>query len=64
MNRPCDTKPIASRFVFSRKRHNAGKVVRHKARVVAKGFLQGNVHRAFAPVLDFITVHICLSVAV
>lgn len=55
---------LPTRFVFLRKRDEKGNVIRHKARLVVKGYLQGNVDQTFAPVVDITTVRTCLAVAV
>lgn len=59
-----NAKILPTRFVFIRKRDESGKVVRHKARLVVRGYFQGNVDHTFAPVVDFSTIRIALSVAV
>lgn len=40
---------LSTRFVFLRKRDESGEVIRYKVRLVVRGFLQGNVDQAFAP---------------
>lgn len=57
-------KTLSTRFVFNRKRSETGEVIRYKARLVVRGFLQGNVDQTFAPVVDFATVRTCLTVVV
>ena len=49
--------------MFIHKHDENGKVIRHKARLVGRGFLQWNVEQTFAPVVDFATVGTCLAVA-
>lgn len=61
---PPDSKPLPTRFVFQRKYDDKGKLVRHKARLVVRGFLQGDVENKFAPVVDFTTIRTALAVAV
>ena len=61
---PEGVRPLSSRFVFKKKMAQDGTIGRYKARLVVKGFLQGNVEHTFAPVVDFTTVRILLSVAV
>ena len=55
---------LPTRFVFNRKKNAEGVVCRHKARLVVKGFMQGDIERTFAPVVDFNTVRIVLTVAI
>ena len=57
-------KLLPTRFVFVRKYDENGLVLRHKARLVVRGYLQGDVEQTFAPVVDFTTVRTCLTVAV
>ena len=61
---PGGVKPLTTRFVFLRKHDEHGNVCRHNARLVVRGFLQGDVEQTFAPFVDFTTVRTCLSVAV
>lgn len=62
--RPEGVKRLSTRFVFFKKRDENGKIIRLKARLVVRDFLQGNVGQTFAPVVDFTIVRTCLSVAV
>ena len=55
---------MTSRFVFVRKYDATGILTRHKARFVVRGYLQGDVEQTFAPVVDFNTVRICITIAV
>lgn len=61
---PKGQKPIATRFVFTKKRNADGTVNRYKARLVVKGYLQGDVSRTYAPVVDFNTIRVALAVGV
>lgn len=56
-------KVFSTRFVFLHKYNERGLVVRHQARLVVRGFQQGNVEHTFVPVVDFKTMRNCLSVA-
>ena len=64
VDRPEGAKPLSTRFVFARKREEFGKVIRYKARLVVRGFLQGDVEQTFAPVVDFTTIRTSIAVAV
>lgn len=64
IKRPNAVKPLSTRFVFSKKKDQNGNIVRHKARFVVRGFLQGSIAQTFASVVDFTTVRTCLVVAV
>ena len=64
VKQPEGVKPLTTRFLFTRKYNEEGQVIRYKARLVARGFLQGSVDHTFAPVVDFGTVRTCLAVAV
>lgn len=57
-------KVLSTRFVFHRKYDETGCIISHKARLVVRGFLQGNVDQTFAPVVDFTTIRTCLAIAV
>ena len=61
---PQGQKPLPTRFVFQQKYDSDGNVVRHKARLVVQGHLQGSVEFTYAPVVDFTTVRMCLALAV
>lgn len=61
---PERAKPLSTIFVFLCKYDEDGTVIRHKARLVVRSFLQGNVDQTFAPVVDFTTIRTCLVVAV
>lgn len=60
---PEGVNPLQTRFVFRKKKLEDGTVGRYKARLVIKGYLQGNVDRTFAPVADFTTVRTALALA-
>ena len=64
LSRPKETKIMSTKFVFLRKYDEHGSVVRHKARIVVRGFQQGDIEQKFAPVVDFITVRTCLAIAI
>ena len=64
VNEPPGVKTLSTRFVFIRKYDDSGNVIRHKARLVMRGYLQGDVEQNFAPVLDFTTIRTCLTVAI
>ena len=49
--------------MFKRKYNPDGSVSRHKAQLVVKGFLQGQVLGTFAPAVDFKVGRISLSLA-
>ena len=60
---PDGVKVLPTRFVFICKHGENGKVIRHKARIVVRCFLEGDVEQTFDPVVDFATVRTCLAVA-
>ena len=63
---PEGRKPIKSRWVFRMKRDQIGKIVRYKARIVAKGFTQIrglDYDEIFAPVTMFTTLRILVAVS-
>ena len=55
---------LDTRFEFRRKWLVDGTVGKYKARLVVKGFLQGNIEQTYSPVVDFSTVPAALAVAV
>lgn len=57
-------KPPSKCFVFKRKLTDKVNVVRHKARLVVRGVLQGDVGNIFYPVVDFTTIRSALAIAV
>lgn len=59
---PEGAKAIDSRFVFVLKLNADGSVDKYKARLVAKGFQEGYVENVYAPVVDFSTVRLVLSI--
>ena len=59
-----DVAPLETRFVFNRKQKSDGKVGLFKARLVVKGFMQGQVDGTYSPVVDFSTVRLALAIAV
>jgi transposase InsO family protein len=61
---PQGRKAIGCRWVFKQKRNAAGEVVRHKARIVARGFLQQpgvDFEETFAPVAKLTTIRILFA---
>ena len=64
VDRPKGIAPLSTRFVFLRKRNEQGTVIRHKARLVVRGFLRGDVNQTFASVLDYTTVRACIAIAI
>ena len=64
VDRKASMKPLSTRFVFLRKFDENGHLIRHKARLVVRGFLQGFVDETFAPVVDFSSVRVMLALAV
>lgn len=55
---------LPTRFVLTEKRNEHGKIVRYKARIVVRGFIQGHIDRTFAPVVDFTSIRTCLTLAI
>ena len=58
VTRTPDVKPIPCRWVFDRKRDKYGNVIRHRGRVVTKGFKQRFVidfYEIFSPVIGYTT---------
>ena len=62
--RPEGAKTLPSRFVFRKKLLQDGSVCSYKARLVVKGYMQGNVDFTYAPVVDFSMVRAALAIAV
>lgn len=63
---PPGHKAIGLKWVFKVKKDNLGKVVKHKARFVAKGFVQKegvDFDEVFAPVARLDTVRLILALA-
>ena len=61
-----DITTIGSTLVLKVKTNADGKIIQHKARLVAQGFSQVeglNYSETFAPVINFQTVLLCLSIA-
>ena len=63
-NAPPSVRPISTRFIYKKKLRDDGTVARYKARLVARGFLQGFASDTYAPVVDFSTLRIILAIAV
>ena len=64
MTLPEGVRPLQTRFVFRRKKLSNGTVGRFKARLLVKGYMQGNVDHTYSPVVDFSTSRLALAVAV
>ncbi|KAI3498732.1 hypothetical protein L1887_09191 [Cichorium endivia] len=63
---PKGRKPIGLKWVYKLKKDAEGKIVKHKARIVAKGYVQQkgvDFDDAFAPVARLETVRLLLSLA-
>ena len=60
---PKGIRPLSTKMVFKRKLNEDGTVSRYKARLVVRGFMQGNVEETYAPVVYFTTVRAALAVA-
>ena len=57
---------VGSRWVFTRKRDEAGRIVRHKARFVAQGFSQKlgvDYTDTYSPVAQMQTIRVALAIA-
>lgn len=66
MNLPNWRKPIGLKWVFKVKRYPTGDIVKHKARIVAKGYVQKqgiDYEEVFAPVAQIETVRTILALA-
>ncbi len=66
VQRPNDRKPISTKWVFTRKKDGEGKVVRYKARLVARGFVQKqglDFDQIFSPVARIQTIRLLLAYA-
>jgi hypothetical protein len=50
VDKPPDSIPISNKFVFTKKRDNAGNTIKYKARLVAKGYAQ-------RPGFDYVDTH-------
>jgi hypothetical protein len=65
-NLPRGHRAIALKWVFKLKRDEVGAIIKHKARLVAQGFLQRdgiNFDDAFAPVARMESVRLLLTLA-
>jgi len=63
---PAGRKPIGHRWVFKVKRDEAGRIVKYKARIVAKGYSQipgTDFEETFAPVADWNSIRVVLTIA-
>lgn len=64
---PAGHKPIKLKWVFKLKRDTNGEIIKHKARLVARGYVQKkgiDFEEAFAPVTRLETVRLLLALAV
>ena len=66
MKAPPGIKPIGVKWVYRLKRDQTGAVVKHKVRLVAKGYSQKfgiNYEEIYAPVARFDSIRILIAVA-
>lgn len=64
--KPSNTKLITSRWIFRKKKDEAGNSIKFKARLVAKGYLQvygSNFQETFSPVIKLKSIRILLAIA-
>ena len=61
---PEGIRPLQTRFVFRHENLSNGTVGRFNARLVVKGYMQGNAEHTYSPVLDVSTIRLALAVAV
>ena len=64
---PASIKPVGKKWVFVRKRNENNDIIRYKARLVAQGFSQRpgiDYEETYSPVMDAITFHFLISLAV
>ena len=61
VRRPSGARVMDTKFVFTKKYNSKGAVDRHKARLVVKGFQQGEVPDVYAPVVDFTNLRVLLA---
>lgn len=64
---PKDAKTVKSKWVFKAKKDTEGKMVRHKARLVAMGFTQRpgiDYNETFCPVIKYTSLRILFAIAV
>lgn len=67
VNAPADRKPINSKWVFKVKRDSNGNIIRHKARLVVKGYAQQHgidYDETYAPVVRHTSIRYLLAIAV
>jgi hypothetical protein len=65
-NLPCGHRVITLKWAFKLKRDEVGAIIKHKARLVARGFLQRegiNFDDAFAPMARMESVRLLLALA-
>jgi hypothetical protein len=63
---PAGCRPIGLKWVFKVKRDERGAIVKHKARLVARGFVQRegiDFEKVFAPVAQMESVRLLLALA-
>ena len=63
---PVGKRPIGLKWVFKLKKNSSGEVVKHKARIVAKGYVQRasiDFDEVFAPVARLDSVRLMLAIA-
>ena len=64
---PASIKPVGNKWVFVRKLNENNDIIRYKARLVAQGFSQRpgiDYEETYSPVMDAITFHFLISLAV
>ena len=66
VQRPEGCRPIQSKWIFKTKRDSSGKIVRHKARLVARGFTQRygiDYEETYSPVVRYTSVRMLAAYA-
>ena len=64
VDEPAGVKPLSTRLGFIGQYYYSRNIIRYRARLAARGCLQGDVKQNFAPVVDFTAIHTCLTAAV